>query len=107
MLKAEFRSNLNKFIALQKDKKRIVLEEIMKEGLAEIGNVTPVKSGYLKSQNKASISNEDTITFYNNAEYAEFVEFGTYRMRAQYFMRRGISALKNKVPQILKERLGV
>jgi HK97 gp10 family phage protein len=49
-------------------------------------NDTPVDTGVLKSNNMAEIIRNE-LTLYNNTPYAKFVEFGTYKMRAQPFMR--------------------
>lgn len=58
-------------------------------GVANISNETPVDKGHLLAMNDYGID-DGVLYFINVADYAAYVEFGTYKMAPNPFMRRGI-----------------
>jgi HK97 gp10 family phage protein len=62
-------------------------------------DLTPVDTGLLKSNNSWMIQRNELI-LYNNTLYAKFVEFGTYKMNAQPFMRPAARDHTNEIREI-------
>lgn len=92
------------------------LSDAIASSLTEIGEVV-VKSvkdeadsfkrtGHLRDSTASAIE-EGSVIIYNDAEYAAFVELGTYKMGANPFMRRGIAKSAPALIQIVKAKLGV
>lgn len=101
-----FNSNMDDF-----ERKLLADIEKAKKDMGRIGvnsikAASPVKTGLLKGSNKYTID-EDLLIYYNNVEYAEDVEFGLERQRANPFMRRGINNAKSGFDQLIKMSLGV
>lgn len=115
-LKVEF-SGLDKLFSqfeVSKTKARSATVSAMNATVAKAQrtsqSVAPVRTGYLR-QNitvKTTKVSGDTVTgeYDANADYSSFVENGTYKMRAQPFMRPGVAAAKpffySKVEAALK-----
>ncbi|MDN2452525.1 HK97-gp10 family putative phage morphogenesis protein [Lactobacillus sp. UCMA15818] len=103
-IKVEF-SGLDKLFAQfesSKGKARNVTASAMKATVAKAQQtsqkVAPHRTGYLRNNimvKPVKISG-DTVTgeYDANADYSSFVEDGTYKMRAQPFMRPGVAAAK-------------
>ena len=66
------------------------LADISRVGVDNIKGETPVDTGLLRSSNKSKIKGDDVV-FYNDEEYAPYVEFGTFVQSANPFMRRGLA----------------
>jgi len=66
---------------------------------------TPVRKGFLKSQNGYEVE-PPFLIIYNKAPYAKWVEFGTYRMYANPYMRRSIDMSKRGIFDLIKKNLG-
>lgn len=75
-------------------------------GKAHIDAETPEKTGYLKSQNTTE-QNHDELLFVNEADYAVYVEYGTYKTYANPFMRRGIANATSDFARVIEKNLKV
>ena len=66
------------------------------EQMLQLSNVlVPVRTGFLKSTLGVRQNSNFSITFYANAPYAAYVEFGTRRMSARLFMTRALQQYQN------------
>lgn len=65
----------------------------------------PVDTGYLKSRNEYVISSNE-LYLQNDCYYAKFQEFGTYKMRAQPFIRPAVFNHKREIANIIARELG-
>lgn len=81
-------------------------EEMASIGTTNIKRETPVRTGNLKQSNKTEIEPEE-LDFINDADYAAFVELGTYRQSANPFMRRGIAKSIPEFSRIIVRNLKV
>lgn len=54
--------------------------------------LVPVDTGYLRSSIWADHDGSSTVFFYAEADYAQYVEFGTFRMPAQEYFRPAVEA---------------
>lgn len=74
---------------------------------AAINQMCPVRTGYLKSTIGGEQTSDTTYEVYADAEYAQYVEYGTYKMSAQpYFepaIRRAISEARDTAQEIYEE----
>lgn len=74
---------------------------------AAINQMCPVRTGYLKSTIGGNQTSDTTYEVYADAEYAQYVEYGTYKMSAQpYFepaIRRAISEARDTAQEIYEE----
>ena len=66
---------------------------------------TPVITGNLKSKMVGRRSGYLTAELVNNAEYAEFVEFGTSRMEPRGMIRNAAEVMKKDGQDHLEEKL--
>jgi len=73
--------------------------------MSNLSTQTPVRTGHLKSQNGYEVE-PPYLIIWNKAPYAKFVEFGTYRMYANPFMRRSIDMSKRGIFDLIKKNLG-
>lgn len=59
----------------------------------EVANqLVPVDTGYLRSSISADHDGRSMVFFYAQADYAQYVEFGTFRMPAQEYFRPAVEA---------------
>ena len=66
------------------------------EQMLQLSNVlVPVRTGFLKSTIGVRQNSNFSITFYANAPYAAYVEFGTRHMSARLFMTRALQQYQN------------
>lgn len=61
---------------------------------------TPVKTGYLRSQNYVEVQSDEKVEFGNTTSYAGYVHFGTNKQQAQPFWE----AILDTIQQRFKER---
>ena len=88
-MNVKYKSNANQVIKHYDKGIKNWLSDCGDVGLKVITKETPVRTGELKSNNK--VEKEDrSVTWYNNTEYASYVELGTYKMFSNPFMRRGL-----------------
>jgi len=102
----KFTSRLSTFLQFVDNNLTSSLEELGRLGVEEINAETPVRTGDLKASNSSLVEGND-LYFYNSKHYAVYVEFGTYKMYANPFMRRGMNNLRAKSGSILLKHLGV
>lgn len=63
------------------------------EKFEEIANqLVPVDTGYLRSSIRAENDGYSMVSFYAEADYAQYVEFGTWKMPAQEYFRPAVEA---------------
>lgn len=89
MYTATYKSNLGSFLNKYNKNKLVALAEMGKYGQLTIKDETPVLSGKLQKSVSYKVENED-LYFYSLLPYAPYVEFGTFVMAANSFMKRGI-----------------
>lgn len=106
MSKVKFNSEVDKFLRNQTKKRDDAIKEIGQKGEDNIRKETPVDTGNLQQQNSHAVSGTFVI-WYNKASYSPYVELGTYKQRANPFMRRGINKTKSDIVDILKRELSV
>ena len=74
--------------------------------VVETENVlVPVRTGLLKSTLGYRQDSSFQVTFYAEAPYASYVEFGTARMPARLFLTRSIQQHQDEFPQQVKLEL--
>ena len=105
-MSSRFNSRVDEFLRKNSADRDRALNKIAEVGKDNIDSETPVDTGELKSKNNSKASG-NTVIFYNTKGYAPFVELGTYRMRANPFMRRGINKSRREFVNILKKELGI
>ena len=92
------------------DRMQKEIEELMgqlaKEGLDYMDNLTPVRSGYLKSRNQVEADGLE-FTLSNDADYAPYVNYGTRYMHAQPFFEPTVEYLTGEMETVLKAALEV
>lgn len=73
------------------------------EAFDEVANdLVPVDTGYLQST-IYSMCDSQSASFYADAEYAQYVEYGTYKMDAQPYFRPAIEAAKGAFMEVAQE----
>lgn len=82
------------------------LEMIGLHGVSNITTEAPVDTGRLKASNDYEVSGL-ALLFYNTADYAPYVEFGTRFVMANPFMLRGINNSMAGFNRIIGESLRV
>jgi HK97 gp10 family phage protein len=68
----------------------------------------PVDTGRLKGTIKAQIegtSENPVLVLSANTDYAKYVEFGTYKMKAQPFLRPAIEYIEENAPKLFEKEL--
>lgn len=69
----------------------------------EIANdLVPVDTGYLQSTIYSEFDSQ-SAEFYADAEYAQYVEYGTYKMDAQPYFRPAVEAAKEEFLAVAEE----
>lgn len=94
----EYKSNLSVFLAQLERNKTSAYQSMGSIGVRYIKKETPVRTGDLRDGNSFYV--EDDLWFFNDVEYAKFVELGTYKQASNPFMRRGIT---EAVPELTNE----
>lgn len=106
MIKTEYTSNLTKFLTWLNVVETAAITDMAAVGVKKIKEETPVRTGNLRDSNYADIQNKN-IDFLNEADYAAYVEFGTFLQSSNPFMRRGIQIAKKEFLNILIRRLKI
>jgi HK97 gp10 family phage protein len=86
---------------LAQDQAQKVVNEAAAKCDAAAKQVCPVDTGNLRSSIHIETGDLEA-TVGTNVEYAPYVEYGTYKMKAQPFMSVGAEAAIEALPQILK-----
>lgn len=105
-VKVQYKSNTANFINLFNKNKAASYEAMGVYGVSIIKGETPVLSGDLKAsiQYKAE---SGSLFFYSDLIYAYYVEFGTFIMSANPFMKRGLVKSNTGFLSILIKNLKV
>lgn len=98
-------NNTWKFRQKLTQNKRNALEAVGKFLVSKMDYYVPVDTGFLKSRNEYVIANNE-LFLQNDCYYAIFQEFGTYKMKAQPFMRPAVFNHKTEIARIFAEELG-
>jgi len=83
-----------KFDGIKAEIERMIAEaeaELAPVMAANIARETPVRTGFLRSSESAA-AQPPAVQFVATAEYASFVEYGTFRQAANPFIERGVDA---------------
>ena len=94
-----------KFKAKLKENERATLEEVGKFIKSKMDTYVPVDTGYLKSRNEWGIQ-QNELYVQNDCYYAKFQEYGTYKMRAQPFLRPAVFNHKKEIREISIKTMG-
>ena len=89
-IEAEYKSKVPQFLRKYNTGKDKTLEQIGSTGVINIDQETPVLSGELLGGNEFKVVGDDVL-FYNDVDYASYVELGTVNQSANPFMRRGLA----------------
>ncbi len=91
------------------------MEEIGVQAESNVADITPVgtpestgKPGYIGGTLKGSIDHAaqgDTVHIGTDVEYAPYVEFGTYKMKAKPYLKPGIMNNMSQYEEIAKEQI--
>lgn len=81
------------------------LEEIGKFGTAEAQIRTPVLTGNLRRSLGYKNDGENRVDIGTNVDYAEYVENGTSRQKAQHYLRDAIMQNISEINSIIKKHL--
>ena len=81
------------------------LMRIAERVLNTSNTLVPVRTGFLKSSMGIRQDNNFQVTFYANAPYAGYVEFGTRRMAARLFMTMALEQHKDEFPREVESAL--
>jgi HK97 gp10 family phage protein len=93
---------LNNVDKLLKEAELQALHALGKFYVKEMRKRTPVDKGNLKQKCNYKVEN-DKLYLLNEAEYAGYVEYGTYKMQAQPFMKPAIFDTITQANKIVKE----
>jgi len=80
-------------------KKALQLSGVLVEGVAK--RKSPVDTGRLRGSINSRVESGEAIIG-TNVNYAPFVELGTWKMRAQPFLRPALKESKNKIMKIFE-----
>ena len=80
------------------------LKKLAPLALERANSLTPVRTGYLRSRNRAGAEGKK-LTLANDAPYASHVEFGTSRQEPQPFIGPVRAELEQSAPGIIKQGL--
>lgn len=78
------------------------------DGDAELKSLVPVDTGRLKGSIEASMVDDFTGNITLGTEYMWYVEYGTYKMRAQPFIRPSVEKMRSslqRAAEIMTEEL--
>ena len=101
MTVSQFHVYLNGLQKATKDQVQQAVNQAAAVCDAEAKGVCPVDTGNLRSSIHIE-TGDCEATVGTNVEYAPYVEFGTYKMKAQPFMSVGAAAVDRELPRILK-----
>ena len=100
MVEIKINSHLSEFLKKINIGEKDALPKMGRVGVNNIKEETPVDTGFLQKHNKYSIESGE-LYFINDAGYGPYVEFGTYRMSSNAFMRRGIMKSTDEFTRIM------
>lgn len=85
-------NRIGELLGIIDTRKYQILERVGEFCKTKMDYYVPVDTGYLKSRNQYKVSKYfvQKLTLINDSHYALFVEYGTYKMLAQPFVRPAI-----------------
>lgn len=93
---SELQNKLKKLKGVKDNKTALLTGAFKLEGLIKESGLIPVVTGFLKSSG-VSRKNENGAEVAWTANYSEFIEFGTSKMKAQPFIRPTIDSHSDEV----------
>jgi HK97 gp10 family phage protein len=90
-----------KFLQQINENQKAALELVGEFIKGKMDIFAPVDTGYLKSRNGWVIQKNELYA-YNDCPYAVYQEFGTYKMKAQPFMRPAVNLYQREIEEILE-----
>jgi len=102
-----YKSNLVDVLRTFEGNIKKAMKQCGEKGVDNIRFETPVDTGILLENNDYKQLTFDSVTFFNDEEYAPFVEFGTYKMNANPFFRRGINNSLNAFTNIIVNNMKI
>lgn len=100
-----YANNTSGFLKKLRRNEKKALFEIGVFGKKKMDTYVPVDTSYLKSRNEIKI-NKLKLYLQNDCYYAKFQEFGTYKMKAQPFIRPSILNHRTEVTRIFIDEMG-
>ena len=99
----KFRKGVDLFGLNVSKKTKIALAAAGLEGESVARAKSPVQYGVLKASNgRREILNGFGVEIFNNAEYAQYVNDGTSRMKARPFFQKGFNAAVGKFKRLMR-----
>lgn len=98
----EFSIYLDKAAALSQEQLSKVIKNMALDIEKDAKTACPVDTGNLRASITSTIG-EDEATVGTNVEYAPYVEFGTWKMKAQPFLIPAAQSVSEHVEDYLKE----
>jgi HK97 gp10 family phage protein len=98
MTPKEFNVYLNGIANATKDQIQSAVNQAAAKCDAAAKEACPVDTGNLRSSIHIE-TGDCEATVGTNVEYASYVEFGTYKMKAQPYMSKGAAAAEEALPQ--------
>ncbi len=77
--------------------------EVEREAKKNITDFPAVDTGTLRGSIEADKKDEFHYEVGTKIEYAEYVEFGTHKMRARPYLGNAIATIRQKYPNLIKE----
>lgn len=102
-----YKSNLSNVINMFESNIDEAMEQCGSAGVKKIKSYTPVDTGELKASTEYKRESKDSVTFFNEQPYASFVEFGTYKMAAQSYFRKGLVNSLSKFKSIIFKEMSL
>jgi HK97 gp10 family phage protein len=85
-------NRIAQFLRIYDEKKYQTLDEIGRFCKSKMDEYAAVDTGYMKSRNDYKVTKyfKQKLELKNDCEYSGYIEFGTYKMMAQPFMRPAV-----------------
>ena len=81
------------------------LEDIAKVILEEMQTLTPVDTGDLLESEHIEVNGENDVQIIADSDHSTFVEFGTWKMAAQPYMRPAIDSQRKKSVTVARDKV--
>ena len=101
-----YKSNSKQFNSFLQAGIKASLVDMGRVGVRNIANETPIDTGELVTGNEYAVE-DDELYFYNDVDYAPYVELGTINQGSNPFMRRGINSSIPEFTNIIVKNLKV
>lgn len=98
-------SKLNELLAKIPGNKESILKSTAFYTLYEARKLAPYRTGHLKNNSRVETKYDGWAVVEFNAEYAAYVELGTYKMAAQPFLTPAVLMSEKRLTYLLKSEL--